>query len=115
MKKIKVISIVILAFLFTLNLSSCKKDKKMKFGSANIAVTFGGNKSLETDKINLTKQTPSQYLIALKSITLAGHEGISDHVLFNEATVQDARIFDFTAGSLRHNLTSRRRLSRFQN
>lgn len=105
MKKIKVISIVILAFLFTLNLSSCKKDKKMKFGSAKIAVTFGGNKSLETDKINLTKQTPSQYLIALKSITLAGHEGTSDHVLFNEATVQDAQIFDFTSGSLRHNLT----------
>ena len=105
MKKIKLIGIIVIICLITVGNTSCKKDKKMKFGSAKIAVTFGGNKSLGLEKDNLTKQTPDQYLIALKSISLVGHEGTSDHVLFNEASIQNARVFDFTAGSVRHNLS----------
>ncbi len=94
---------------------SCKKDKEeeeqplvvvqpqpMNFNSAKISCDFSSSKStLVGDIVN---QTPAEYVIALKSATLVGDNGDPDFELFDNGSLANSEVYDFTSGSLIQNL-----------
>lgn len=105
MKKFKLVFPVIIAFALLLGVSCKKDEKKMKFGSAKIGVSFGLIDKNLLNTYTMTKQTPENYIIALKSCKLMGDDGTADFELFNETSLTNSQIFDFTAGTVTHNLT----------
>lgn len=82
------------------------KKKTMVFSKAKIGVNFNSPTSNKrsADDIIYTKQTPAEYIIALKSATIIGEEGTEDYELFNVSTIDSSLVYDFTDGSVRHDL-----------
>lgn len=105
MKKIKLISLIFLSLTLLLGVGCKKDEKKMKFGGAKIGISFGLIDKNLLNTYTLTKQTPDNYQIAMKSCKLTGEDGTADFVLFNESSLANSQVFDFTSGTIRHNLT----------
>lgn len=101
MKNTLKISIVIIS-VFTI-LSSCKKDNFKNIADVKLKVSFNATNADKTD-YELTKQTPDNYFVALKRVTLLGDNGTSDVELFNEAQLSSSLVFDFTNTNTTHSL-----------
>ena len=72
--------------------SSCKKDTFRSIKDAKLKVDF--TTPANVSKIDMTKQTPQNYYVALKSVTLLGDEGTSDIEIFNESDLSFLFVFD---------------------
>jgi hypothetical protein len=103
------------AAITMLMLASCNKEsvKLKNISNVSMKVRFSENKSqivsnnenpqngvpssYQTKDPNddLTKQTPENYYVALKSATLIGDDETADFELFDENTLGDAFVFDF--------------------
>ncbi len=99
--------------LFIINIGCDKDDKKDGApihqnqedgtGDAKITVTFTGNKK-SGNKLGLTKETPMEYIIALKSATLIGEDESDDFELFNKESLSNSIVYDFKNDDAMHNL-----------
>lgn len=86
--KFKGIKNVLMQVNFTETKSSVETNNEQDISNANAYET----KDSDDD---LTKQTPSNYYVALKSATLIGDDNTADFELFMEANLSDAFVFDF--------------------
>ncbi len=102
MKTTSTLSIVF-TLLATALTSSCDLfdiEDLMKFQNTKITTTFTEpeNSPLNHNE-HLTKQTPSEYKIALFSANIFGKEGNPDHTLFLIPDLNNAYVFNFTEQS----------------
>ncbi len=113
--KISILSGFLIVFGLLLVGTACNKDEKteepppvqnqmMSFSSSQIAVTFSDDKK-STKEDGMVRQTPSEYIVALKSATLVGQSGTSDFELFDMESLENSIVFDFINDEVRHNLS----------
>ncbi|MCF6365012.1 MAG: hypothetical protein L3J35_02310 [Bacteroidales bacterium] len=91
----------LLCFVFVF--SSCNKVKFESISDVKLQVTFGNTNATKAD-YELTKQTPSNYFVALKRVTLLGDEGTNDFEILNEDNLNSSLVFDFTDTETTHSL-----------
>jgi hypothetical protein len=90
--------------------SGCKKESTssgvVSIKDVGIKVSFSGLKSADILKatIALTKETPTNYFVGLKSATLIGSSGTANAVLFSKSTLSTSLVFDFTNDNTIHSL-----------
>jgi hypothetical protein len=105
----KKIIITLLSFL-TLLIISCDKGGTSTIDVAIkdivLKVSFQGNKSANDLKANitLTKETPTDYYVALKSVRLIGSNNTANVELFSKANLSSSLVFDFTNNNTVHSL-----------
>jgi len=89
-------------FLLTTN---CNKDKSSKANLSDIKITvkFDTNKK-SFPVIDMTKETPSNYYIALSSATLIGNGDTDNFELFKKSNLASAFVFDFTDENIKRSL-----------
>ncbi len=85
------ITFVLFALLFA---SACKKDTFKSVKDVKLRVDF--STPVNAAKIDMTKQTPEDYIVALKSVTLIGDNGTSDFGVFSKSDLSSSLVFDFT-------------------
>ncbi len=100
MKKFSKLSILLFLILFVA--SACKKESFKSIKDVKLRVDF--TTPANASKIDMTKQTPQNYYVALKSVTLVGDEGTSDIEVFNESDLASSFVFDFTDTETVHSL-----------
>ncbi len=107
--KSKFISLLGLAALMAFAIG-CKKPVETpirKFSDVKLKVSFTPAKSvpaLKSSGMALTKETPTNYFVALKSVKLLGKNGTDDLVLFNHSDLKSSFVFDFTDSKTVHSL-----------
>jgi len=89
--------------------SGCKKEDNPSISSlqdVKIKVSFDSSKSSPAFKVEpiLTKETPQNYFIALKSVTVMGKNGTADILLFDKADLSSSFVFDFMDNNTVHSL-----------
>jgi hypothetical protein len=89
---------------------SCANDSEIT-GPKNIEdvglkVSFSSTKAAGNLKnaSALTYETPENYFVALKKVTLTGTNGTSDFNLFNEPDLESSFVFDYTDDNTVHSL-----------
>jgi hypothetical protein len=88
----------------------CKKEETSTGGveikDVELKVSFLENKSAGILKsaIALTKETPTNYCIGLKSVRLIGSNGTVNAELFNKPNLSSSLVFDFTNNNTVHSL-----------
>jgi len=92
----------ILLFVTLLFASACKKDSFRSIKDVKLKVDF--TTPANASKIDMTKQTPQNYYVALKSVVLKGDEGTDDFEIFNEDNLSSSLVFDFTDTETVHSL-----------
>ena len=100
MKMFSKLSILLLAVI--LFATACKKDSFKSIKDVKLKVDF--TTPVNASKIDMTKQTPDNYIVALKSVTLVGDEGTSDIEVFNQSDLSSSFVFDFTDTETVHSL-----------
>ncbi len=100
MKTIKNLSIFLFAVL--LSMSACKKDSFRSIKDVKLKVDF--NTPTDASKIDMTKQTPENYFVALKSVVLVGDDDTQDFEIFNEDNLSSSLVFDFSDANTTHSL-----------
>jgi|GEM_PF-1812737 hypothetical protein len=101
MKQLFKILILIVGSVVLLN--SCNKIEFQNISDVKLKVTFGADKS-EKNTYDLTKQTPENYFVALKRVTLIGKDGTPNFEIFNESDLSSSFVFDFTDTQTTHSL-----------
>jgi len=99
------LTILIAVFSMLYFSAGCNKNKtdKANFSDIKLTVKFNSNKkTLPT--IPMTKETPSNYYIALKSATLIGNGETEDFELFNKSNLASSFVFDFTDENIKRSL-----------
>jgi hypothetical protein len=88
----------------------CKKEETNAGGveikDVGLKVSFQTNKSaigLKAATV-LTKETPTNYYVALKSVKLIGKNGTPNAELFNKQNLSSSMVFDFTNSNTVHSL-----------
>lgn len=88
----------------------CKKDSEItsikNIEDVGLKVSFGNTKVthiLKSDS-SMTYETPKNYYVALKSVTLIGINGTSDFTLFSEPDLNSSFVFDYTDDNTVHSL-----------
>ncbi len=100
MKTITKLSIFLFAVL--LSAGACKKNSFKSIKDVKLKVDF--STTADASKINLTKQTPANYYVALKSVILQGDDGTPDFEIFNKSDLSSALVFDFSDANTTHSL-----------
>ncbi len=100
MKTFSKLSILLLVTL--LFISACKKDSFKSIKDVKLKVDF--TTTADASKIDMTKQTPQNYYVALKSVVLVGDDGTDDFEIFNEDNLSSSLVFDFTDTETIHSL-----------
>ncbi len=100
MKTFSKLSILLLVTL--LFASACKKDSFRSIKDVKLKVDF--TTIADASKIDMTKQTPQNYYVALKSVVLVGDDGTDDFEIFNEDNLASSLVFDFTDTETIHSL-----------
>ncbi len=95
--KLSIFSVIILFMAV-----SCKKTSFKEIKDVQLKVDF--TTPTNASKIDMTKQTPDNYIVALKSVTLIGDEGTSDFEIFNESDLSSSFVFDFSDAETTHSL-----------
>lgn len=100
MKKVFYFFIALFA-ISLLNVGCDEEDPKpefLNFNDIKLKVNFGSSKKSASESIDIpmTKETPTDYFIALKSATLIGSAGTEDFEIFNEANLASSEVFEFT-------------------
>ena len=102
--------ILVSMVLLLIGLISCEKDSKntsiQSIQDIGLKVSFNNTKStviLKSDSL-MTYETPENYFVALKKVTLKGINGTSDFDLFDEPNLNSSFVFDFTDESTVHSL-----------
>jgi len=100
-------TIIVLALIIAINSCSDNDDETglLKVNDVKLTVNFGNStkSSLKSD-LPMTKQTPDNYYIALKSATMVGKDGTTDFKLFTESKLSDSFVFDFTNKNIKKSL-----------
>ncbi len=107
----KILNFCILFFFLTLIIaSSCKKEQPedilnefKNIEDVVLHLNFGTSKANKTD-YELTKQTPDNYFVALKRVTIIGNNETSDFEVFNKSNLASSLVFDFTDTQTTHSL-----------
>ena len=108
--KTRVTTILLIAALVIGTLTSCEKEEEIttikNIEDVNLKVTFSNTKAINGLKsdIPITKETPINYFVALKSAKLLGQNGTSDFELFNEPDLSSSFVFDYTDENTVHSL-----------
>ncbi|RLD52702.1 MAG: hypothetical protein DRI94_02255 [Bacteroidetes bacterium] len=92
----------ILLFSILLSFGACKKDSFKSIKDVKLKVDF--TTPVNASKIDMTKQTPDNYFVALKSVTLKGDEDTPDFEIFNESDLSSSFVFDFSDTETTHSL-----------
>ncbi|NOZ34144.1 MAG: hypothetical protein GXO80_02465 [Chlorobi bacterium] len=100
MKTITKFSIFLFAVL--LSAGACKKNSFKSIKDVKLKVDF--STTADASKINLTKQTPANYYVALKSVILQGDDGTPDFEIFNKSDLSSSLVFDFSDANTTHSL-----------
>ena len=99
MKTIFKLSILLFAIFIT---HACKKDSFRSIKDVKLKVDF--TTPANASKIDMTKQTPQNYFVALKSVILKGDEGTQDFEIFNKSDLSSSFVFDFSDAQTTHSL-----------
>jgi hypothetical protein len=94
----------LISFSVALLFTSCNKNEFSNISDVKLKVTFDGSKSLLNDKIDMTVQTPDNYLVALKSVTIVGDNGTPDFEIFSKENLASSLVFDYTDTETVHSL-----------
>lgn len=103
-------TVLILVSLAILACTGCKKESastvSVSIKDVGLKVSFSGVKSANLFKaaIAMTKETPTNYYVGLKSATLVGSAGTANAVLFSKSTLSSSLVFDFTNDNTVHSL-----------
>lgn len=106
----KKISIQVFVILFIFSIISCKKDSDdptlTNIQEVSLKVNFNTTKATSAfkDEPIMTYETPENYYVALKRVTLLGINGTADFELFNEPNLASSFVFDFTSAKTVHSL-----------
>lgn len=92
---------IIISLIFTY--SSCDKIEFQNISDVKLQVSFNGGDANKTD-YELTKQTPDNYIVALKKATLLGDGETTNFEIFNEDKLSSSFVFDFTDTETTHSL-----------
>lgn len=84
-------------------ISSCKKENTLT-GINDVKLRVDFLASSKVSKIDMTKQTPENYFVALKSVVLKGDGATQDYEIFNEDNLSSSLVFDFTDTQTTHSL-----------
>ena len=98
--------------LILMGLTSCEKDSDSNtikhITDVGLKVTFNNPKSATILKnastSTMTYETPENYYVALKNVTLKGANGTADFELFNQSDLSSSFVFDFTDDNTVHSL-----------
>lgn len=104
MKKNIIFIIMLLPLIYYVG---CKKDSEIKnIEDVGLKVSFGNTKAAHIFKSNspMTYETPKNYYVALKRVTMIGINGTSDFTLFNEPDLKSSFVFDYTDDNTVHSL-----------
>jgi len=89
--------------LAILTIVGCSDDSEPSitgpFKDIKLKVNFGDSKkasSIIKDDTPLTEETPMDYYIALKSVTLIGADETNDYEVFNNSSLANSEIYEFT-------------------
>ncbi len=74
--------------------------------NVKLKVSFTDPVSSQKSDLELTKETPMAYKVALKSATLIGSGTTANHQLFNETNLASSQTFDFTDNNVLQSLFS---------
>ena len=103
-------SLSFLLVVMLLLIYGCKKEGASTDGVAindvKLKVSFLENKSASILKATtvMTKETPTNYYIGLKSVKLIGNNGTANAELFNKPNLSSSLVFDFNNNTTVHSL-----------
>lgn len=103
-------TLIILTVLTFVGFTACEKDPEFtsikNIEDVKLKVSFGNTKAAGTLKTvsSMTYETPENYYVALKKVTLLGANGTSDFNLFNEPDLGSSFVFDYTDDDVVHSL-----------
>ncbi len=106
----KKISLQVFFVLLLFIVGSCSKDSEnpteKNIQDVSLKINFNSSKSSSAFKVEpvMTYETPENYYVALKRVTLLGTNGTADFELFNKANLASSFVFDFTAAKTVHSL-----------
>lgn len=101
--------IIFISIVLLLGFISCEKDSEIE-GNNNIKdvklkVSFNNTKAgILKNTSSLTYETPENYFVALKKVTLIGTNGTADFELFDEPDLSSSFVFDYTDDNTVHSL-----------
>jgi len=95
--------IVLLILTLFISFTSCNKIEFQNISDVKLQVSFTDESADKTD-YDMTKQTPDNYYVALKRVTLLGDEGTTDFEIFNEDNLSSSFVFDFNDTETTHSL-----------
>lgn len=95
--------IPVFALLILLLFSACNKNKFENIKDVKLRVSFLSSDS-KVALIDKTSQTPENYFVALKSVTLIGDNETADFLIFDKENLSDALVFDYNDASTTHSL-----------
>lgn len=101
----KKLSFILFAVFGLFILTNCDDDSDSTtnngtFTDVRLDVNFGSSakSSLKSkDDTPMTNETPEDYYIAVKSVTLIGEGETSDHIIFDNGSLDLSEIYEFTA------------------
>lgn len=100
MKKIWLILIALVyIFVFTNCEEESDPDQDKVFSDVQLEVNFGSTSKLANatkDDTPLTYETPEDYYIAVKSVTLIGSGETEDYTIFDNGTLALSEVYEFT-------------------
>lgn len=102
MEKINKMTVLLILAFFS-SFSSCNKIEFQNISDVKLQVSFDGTNAAKTD-YELSKQTPDDYYVALKRVTLLGDEETADFEIFNEDNLSSSFVFDFNDTETTHSL-----------
>jgi hypothetical protein len=100
----------VLLLLPIMSFVGCEKDSEFtsikNIKDVGLKVSFGNTKAARDLKStsSMTYETPENYYVALKKVTLIAANGTSDYVLFNEPDLASSFVFDYTDDNIVHSL-----------
>ncbi|MBN2892760.1 MAG: hypothetical protein JXL97_12905 [Bacteroidales bacterium] len=89
--------------LFVVLMSNCNKYSFKNIEDVKLRVNFT-SADTKGNLIDMTYQTPENYFVALKSVTLVGKNETPDFLIFEEDNLSQSLVFDFTDVATTHSL-----------
>ena len=99
----KTIYTILISLMIGSSFTSCNKPRFKSIKDVKLKVDFTPG-AVDKALFDITKQTPDNYIVALKKVTLLGDAGTSNFELFDSENLNSSLIFDFTDTETIHSL-----------
>jgi len=99
----KIIYILSISLMISFVFTSCTKTKFKGIKDVKLKVDFTPG-AIDKALFDLTRQTPDNYIVALKKVVLVGDDNTNDFELFNSENLSSSLVFDFIDTNTTHSL-----------